>query len=365
MTTNREIEQLRSEIEQLRSEVGRLRAGKQRRLDGVNVPDIDTPTSRRRMLGAAVAVTGAALLTSRPVAAADGDPLNQGELSECTETTEIRFPADLGPARPRSHVFVAQDGVWSTPASPTADNEPEEGTRSSIAAYSGNHVLHGVYGQTNTAILGSSGARFVGESAFAYGLMVEGRRATLRLRRPSKGDQSPPPNRFDVHNYGEITVDDNDDIWACVASGAPGTWRKLAGPASAGSFHAIEPARAFDSRVAAVPNSGKLAGNSSLVISIKDGRDVKTGAVTVADAVAQRATAVTYNVTITETVGAGFVYVAPGDAATITASSVNWGAPGTTIANAGTVKLDASRQVKVFCQANPAHVILDITGYYL
>jgi len=359
-----EIEQLKAEVGQLRQELHRLGQPEQRPHVDRRVPDSGASTSRRRLLGAAVAATGAALLTARPVAAADGEPVNQGELQECTETTEIKFLGDLGSARPRSHVFVAQDGVWSTPASPTAAVEPEDGRRASIAAYSGNHVMHGFYGQTNTGIAGSSGGRFVGESAFSYGLMIEGRRATLRLRRPN-GQQSAPPDRFDSHNYGEITVDDNDDVWVCVGSGSPGKWRKIAGPDSAGAFHPIEPARAFDSRRAATPNSGKFGGNTNRVISIKDGRNVTTGTVSVADVVPNWATAVTYNVTITETVGGGFVYVAPGDAGSITASSVNWSTAGATIANAGTVKLDGNRRVKVFCAANACHVILDITGYYL
>ena len=59
----------------------------------------------------------------------------------------------------------------------------------------------------------------------------------------------------------------------------------------------------------------------------------------------------------------------PGDAASATTSTINWDAPGKTLANGGTVKLDANRQVKVFC-SDPAAIsstefILDITGYYL
>ena len=38
-----------------------------------------------------------------------------------------------------------------------------------------------------------------------------------------------------------------------VRSGLPaGTWRKLTGPATAGSFHAVSPSRVYDSRADAV-----------------------------------------------------------------------------------------------------------------
>ena len=59
----------------------------------------------------------------------------------------------------------------------------------------------------------------------------------------------------------------------------------------------------------------------------------------------------------------------PGDAASFTTSTINWDGPGKSLANGGTVKLDANRQVKVFC-SDPAAVsstefIIDVTGYYL
>jgi hypothetical protein len=58
--------------------------------------------------------------------------------------------------------------------------------------------------------------------------------------------------------------------------------------------------------------------------------------------------------------------VAPGDATSVTASSVNWTGV-TNVANALTVKLGPSRSLKVFCgtPGASAHFIVDVLGYYL
>ncbi len=130
-------------------------------------------------------------------------------------------------------------------------------------------------------------------------------------------------------------------------------------------FTPISPVRAYDSRMTAYPVNGVLARNSSRVISIKDGHDA-IGAVNLVDAVPAGATAVTYNLTATGTTGPNFLAVTPGDATTFTASAINFGT-GESVANGGVIKLDASRQVKVWCgdQTGSTHVIIDITGYYL
>ena len=259
-------------------------------------------------------------------------------------------------------MLVVQDGVWSTPASPTAGIEPEDPFRACVGAYSGNHAIHGYYGQTNSSMLGSAGARFHGESPQAYGLVVAGRRATIRLRRPS-GTQSAPPSRFDFHNDGEITLDANNDLWVCVTSGNPGSWRKLAGPAAAGSFHPITPVRVFDLRVAAIPSSGRLAAGSSRTVSVATAYD-SGGAVAASDVVPAGATAVTFNVTSVLADGPGFLAVAPGGTTSVATSTVNWTTAGDVVANGGVVGLDGARGVALLCGPAGADVILDITGYY-
>jgi hypothetical protein len=151
----------------------------------------------------------------------------------------------------------------------------------------------------------------------------------------------------------------------CVTSGTPGTWRRIAGPGTAGALTPINPVRVYDSRVAA-PTPGRLEPGQDRVVSVADGRDTGNGTVVAPDAVPAGATAVAYNVTVTGTVDLGFLSVTPGDATSSPASTINWSASGTTVANGGIVKLDANRNVKVFCGgAGGTDFIIDITGYYL
>lgn len=84
------------------------------------------------------------------------------------------------------------------------------------------------------------------------------------------------------------------------------------------------------------------------------------------------AVAVTYNVTVTETVGAGFVQVDGYNNASGTTSTVNWSEANQTIANSGVSILTSafgdSGALGIWVGGAPgaeAHVILDITGYYM
>ena len=177
-----------------------------------------------------------------------------------------------------------------------------------------------------------------------------------------------PPTRTEAYATGEVVVDAPGDFWVCVAAGMPGTWRKLAGYSTAGAFHAIEPARVYDSRLPMTPTAnGTLATGQARVIPVADRRNLTTGVVTAANVVPAGATAVAYNVTVTQTSGRGFAYIAPGDATEISASTINWSAENTaSIANAAVVKLDGSRRLKVFVGgvAASTQFIIDITGYY-
>ncbi len=138
-----------------------------------------------------------------------------------------------------------------------------------------------------------------------------------------------------------------------------------AGAADPGTtFYPIDPVRAFDSRVSAYPESGTLAPNASRVIPVKDGHN-SFGAVTTPDAVPVGATAVSYNLTITQPTGANFVAVTPGDATSFSTSAINFNGTAD-VANAGIVTIDGDREVKVWngIESGTVHFIIDITGYY-
>lgn len=83
------------------------------------------------------------------------------------------------------------------------------------------------------------------------------------------------------------------------------------------------------------------------------------------------ATAVTFNVTITQTEGIGFVQVFGPGTSPLSTSTVNWVTAGADAANSGSVQLGDLDGIPGYLQVAvggtedaAAHVILDITGYY-
>jgi hypothetical protein len=177
------------------------------------------------------------------------------------------------------------------------------------------------------------------------------------------GPKTLPRLRTDSHLVGEI---DNvaGDLWMCVEAGTPGTWRKITGPTSAGAFHAISPARVYDSRSPA-PTPGPLASGSNRLVSVADQRNLNTGAVTTANVVPAGATAVSVNLTIANTVDGGYLAVNPGGNTVVSASAINWTASGQAAANSIIVPVNASRQVTVICGGGSTDFILDVSGYFL
>jgi hypothetical protein len=211
----------------------------------------------------------------------------------------------------------------------------------------------------------ASGGRGIDANGAVHGIRTSGATAALLLT-PATTE---PGARTDAHVAGEVEAvtesgSGETSFWACVEGGAPGVWRKLAGAGAEGVLHPLEPYRAYDSRVPA-PSPGSLSADEDRVVSIKDARDTGNGSVIAADVVPPGATAVSYNITVAGTVNAGFLSVTPGDAASSTASTINWSASGQILANAGIVKLDDARNVKVFCGGvGSTDFIIDITGYY-
>lgn len=218
----------------------------------------------------------------------------------------------------------------------------------------------GVYGEHYDT--STSGTGVYGRSRFGTGVVGAGTVADFhaggsgRVRLAIAGVSTPPAS---AGTQGTIARDAAGNLWYAVATNS---WRKVAGSDTSGAFHAITPTRVYDSRWA----DGKILANANKVVSVANGRDLNSGAVSVANLVPAGATAVVGNLTIAGTnAGAGALAVTPGDAATFTASTINWSGAGVLLANGFTCKLDASRQLKVFCLGTGTNFIIDIAGYYL
>jgi hypothetical protein len=71
------------------------------------------------------------------------------------------------------------------------------------------------------------------------------------------------------------------------------------------------------------------------------------------------------NLTITETVGAGFVAVFPANIAWPNNSSINWSASNQNVANGVITAVDGTGSIKIRGGANPTHVVIDRIGFMI
>jgi hypothetical protein len=321
-------------------------------------------SSRRVLIGrgaivaAVAAVAGVAL--AKPAAAANGGNLLIGAANTGSLTTLLSGGSSLRVVDGSSFLAASIVGSTTLPSGIGVygvDGATSAGT--GVKGLSSSTLGVGVYGESTDT---SGGNGVVGVSAAGSGVIGRGAYDLLAdgsglLTLNKVGVANPPTGGL----QGTIARDGAANLWYCHTNGQ---WRKLTGASAAGAFHAVEPTRVYDSRAAA-PAPGTLGPNSSRVVSVADGRN-NAGAVSVPNIVPAGASAVTFNVTATGTTGGNFLSVAPGNAASSGASTLNW-AGGYDIANGSVVKLDASRQVKVFMgdQGGSSHFIIDITGYYL
>lgn len=378
------------ELDALRAEVRDLR----RRLDGEN--DSGARAGRRQLLklagAAAMGVAASAVGSGR--AAADTGYTTGGATSVGDVVRQ-----QLNGSRPNEHGFIfatygigIPSNVSPTPAAVAVGNmdaavrrglyvetfsSPGHGigihsravwtsnATAIVAEASGTGVDATADDPNGVGVRGSGGRLGVeGFSGSGLGGTFSGRTGALRV---DGWEGAAPPDRSGVTVPDRVLeTDATGALWYCVAAGAPGTWRTIAGPATGGAFHPIDPVRVFDSRVPA-PATGALVGGTARTLSVADGRALDTGAVAVADVVPAGATAVAVNVTVTETKASGYLSVAPGSAASVSASSINWWSDGLTLANGLIVKLDSDRSLKVFCAGAAgcqAHLIVDVQGFW-
>ena len=125
-------------------------------------------------------------------------------------------------------------------------------------------------------------------------------------------------------------------------------------PAVGSLFTALTPARILDSRAATTVGPYSSAWGSGMQ------RTVPVGGV---GGVPADAVSVVLNVTVTGTTAASYLTLWPSGESRPNASSLNW-SPGTTHANAVTVKLGTAGAVSVFNAVGNAHVVIDVAGYY-
>ena len=317
-----------------------------------NIDTNESPTtheSDRRALLRKMAIGGAgaavaAVALGRTAEAVDGFPPTLGATNTATLPTII----DVTPATPLTQGPSALSVGGFVPAAtfPAA---------AAVGGYGDATIPNGVHGSTGVA----TGFGVVAANTAPGGAQVLLATVTGAVAGAPAG----------THVAGELYRDLDGTLWFSVPT-APGAttvkWVQLASTAGSGSFHAITPQRAYDSRQAGYVVTGPLAPNASRVVSVADGHS-PNGTVTVQNAVPAGATAVEINLTAADPTDKNFLAVAPGDATSTATSLLNWNLGVTQIANSITVKLDADRKIKVFCgdQAGSTQFIVDVFGYYI
>ncbi len=337
------LDELSRTVDGLQAEIRTLRGGP------IAVPSTTSVGSRRDMLklagGVAAGVLAGGVVAGRaqPAAATTASSLVLGQLNSAANITYIGNGSFAN--APGTLLTTERTMFWVDNRSASIDSNGIRGDGNGVTGI-------GLWGHSDSNGIGVQGDGGIGVQA-------SGGRSALYLT----GAGVAPSTRIDAHKVGEIDIDASGDVWLCVATGTPGTWRKIGGPASAGAFHAVNPVRAYDSRW---PGGSKMPSNSQRLLSVADGHDVVSGVVNAPNSVPAGANAIAYNLTITATTGSGFLAVAPGTASTVTASSINWSSTGQDLANGLIVGVDTSRQVRVFSGGGgTTDFIIDIVGYFV
>ena len=321
-----DVADLQAEVAELRDVVRRLEA----KLDAGPAPARPTePPSRRDLLrlagGVAAGAAGGLLVSASPASAANTESLTVGAQHSPDAGTTPTSGIDYSTAG--QYFGAAPHAVFSV-----TDNAAFNGVSAAVVGAALNHAAIGVVG------LGP-----------IYDMLAAGSGITGRVPFMNQG-----PPTTDPWLAGDIILDAHGNLFACVTSGTPGVWRKLAGPATAGAFHAISPQRVYDSR----GTDGPIADGQERVISVA----ASTGGGPVVPA---GATAVAITLTVTNTQGAGgFLAVRPAGTGYAGTSSINWFGPGQNLAATVISQLGGDRQLIVHGGFMPADFLIDVTGYY-
>jgi hypothetical protein len=214
-----------------------------------------------------------------------------------------------------------------------------------------------VRGIADSTVSGSGGS-FSGPN----GVTVNGTSVTVQMQPAASGA---PPSTQNSYTRGALVVDNTGALWYCVTSGTPGTWRQLSGATTAGAYHPVTPGRVYDSRCAQ-PSPGSISSRGVRLLSVAAQRDITTGAVTNANFIPTNATAVFANVSVVDTVNAGFLTINPGGVTTINSATITWGTSNQTQSNGVSLMLDNARQITVVAGGTGAtDFVIDIFGYWL
>lgn len=200
-----------------------------------------------------------------------------------------------------------------------------------------------------------------GTSIRGIGVSGLGGNAGLRLESPrahvlfANGAADPLTSDGD-RLAGEMLVDEEHVLWLCVKAGNPGTWRRIAGPDTAGALTVLTaPVRAYDSRPGNDPDS---APKTKLTPFVPRHVDLKLNGTNVPI----RAEAALVSLLVVNPSSAGFLSVFKAGLTWPGTSNLNY-ASGQVVAVTTVTSLSSG-----FCglvSSQPTDVVVDVIGYYL
>jgi hypothetical protein len=163
-----------------------------------------------------------------------------------------------------------------------------------------------------------------------------------------------PPT--DASAKGEVLVDSAGVMWLCTADGTPGTWIRAT---HGGSRLLASPQRAYSSTD--VGTGVRMNRGETRTVAL-------AGAV---PGVPANALGVILNLTLHQTINAGFVTAFPAGGAVPATSSINWFQSDQQIANGVTIGVGTGGGVSFYCDGATGagqpltQIIVDVTGYIL
>jgi hypothetical protein len=297
-----------------------------------------------KLAGAAAAgVVGASAM--RPAAAADTDSLVIGAANTGALSTRLTSPTLSGIAFAVTNSAASSDfgdAVYGL----------SSGASNSYGVRGRSEAGYGVIGESNS-----------GYSLYAGALGRIGSNPHISSGPPTSGN----------YRAGDIIRDLLGNYWCCVVGDGTGvgTWRKLAGPATAGQLHLLPaPVRAFDSRASEVPGNAAQGGLGPFINGTQRTVSLALNAPgTATPLVPAGATAALVTVAVFQISGEGFMTLYRNGTSAGPTINAYWGnIAGNQVATLTAVALDAGRQfiIRSTIAGGPSvSAAIDVVGYYL
>ena len=331
--------------------------------------------SRRTLLkwgglgaAAALAAAGGATFTSQTAHALDGADLLLGSATNKAEhVTTLTYNGTETTPQILKIVSTANDSIALYAPGGNQVSSAAAGVVAMAGSGASAYGAHGSAGADGSGLRGDakgfSAYGIWGLTDMGYGVAGDGGSGidlaalgTGRIQQALAGFAGAPTSGSFL--AGEQLRDASGNLYICVTSGSPGTWKKVAALDThykgGGIVFLSTPIRVYDSR----NTGGALIGNATRVVQI-------TGVVIGGVEVPKGASGCIGNLTVTNPSASGYVVIYPEGSSTPTTSTVNF-LTGQTVANAFSVGLSATGGVTVHSfTKGQCHFIVDINGFII